>query len=366
MSSQSSGALDFLQNKQVRVVLGVVAPVAVILLFYWSFLYMRDAEASKWSIALIALVIGVGGIWALFASLTNLVEILPQRVTYALRPWVFVGPGVLVLASYIVAPALRTLWISFFNRTSEEWVGLRNYVSLFTERAMLITLRNTALWVILVPVVSVALGLLVAVMADRLKEQWEKVTKSLIFLPMAISFVGASVIWRFIYAFVPPGEPQIGILNALVVAAGGAPRAWWTVAPLNNFLLMVIMIWLQTGFAMVILSASVKGVPKDLLDAARIDGCGEIRVFFNVTIPYVSGTILTVLTTILFLVLKIFDIVWVMTSGDFGTHIVASRMYEETFIFRNFGRGAALSVFLFVVVVPVMIRNVTQMREKRK
>ena len=327
---------------------------------------MRDAEASKWSVAIIALVIGVGGIWALFASLTNLVEILPQRVTYALRPWVFVGPAAVILAGYIVLPALRTLWISFFNRTSETFVGLANYVTLFTETEMLVTIRNTALWVVVVPFVSVALGLLVAVMADRLKENSEKVTKSLIFLPMAISFVGASVIWRFVYAFQPAGDAQIGLLNAVVVGLGGQPQAWWTIEPWNNFLLMVIMVWLQTGFAMVILSASVKGVPKDLLDAARIDGCGEIRVFFNVTIPYVSGTILTVLTTILFLVLKIFDIVWVMTSGDFGTHIVASRMYEETFIFRNFGRGAALAVFLFIVVIPFMIRNVQQMKEQRR
>ncbi|MFP4425108.1 MAG: carbohydrate ABC transporter permease [Spirochaetaceae bacterium] len=366
MSNQSSGALEFLQAKPARLAIGIIAPIAVLLVFFWSFLFMRDTEASKWAIAIIALIVGVGGIWALFASLTNLVEVLPQRVTYALRPWVFVGPAALILGAYIVLPALRTLWISFFNRTSEQFVGLRNYVALFTESGMIVTIRNTALWVVVVPFVSVALGLLVAVMADRLKENWEKVTKSLIFLPMAISFVGASVIWRFVYAYQPTEEPQIGLLNAVVVALGGGSQAWWTVRPWNNFLLMVIMIWLQTGFAMVILSASVKGVPKDLLDAARIDGCGEIRVFFNVTIPYVAGTILTVLTTILFLVLKIFDIVWVMTSGDFGTHIVASRMYEETFIFRNFGRGAALSVFLFVVVIPFMIRNVTQMKEARR
>jgi alpha-glucoside transport system permease protein len=211
----------------------------------------------------------------------------------------------------------------------------------------------------------VALGLVVAVMADRLSERWEKVNKSLVFLPMAISFVGASVIWRFVYAFQPPGEPQIGLLNAIVVSAGGSPQAWWTIEPWNNFFLMFIMIWLQTGFAMVILSAAVKGVPRDLIDAARVDGAGEIRTFFSVTVPYIGGTILTVLTTILFLVLKIFDIVWVMTSGDFGTHIVASRFYEETFVFRNFGRGSTLAVILLIFVVPFMIRNIRQMQENR-
>jgi alpha-glucoside transport system permease protein len=183
---------------------------------------------------------------------------------------------------------------------------------------------------------------------------------------MAISFVGASVIWRFVYAYRPPGQAQIGLLNAIVTALGGDPVAWITIRPWNNLFLLFIMIWLQTGFAMVILSASVKGVPRDLKDAARIDGCNELRVFFHVIIPYVSGTILTVTTTILFLVLKIFDIVWVMTSGDFDTGIVASRMYEEAFIFRNYGRGSALAVFLFIVVVPVMIRNIRRMREQRR
>lgn len=364
-NGQTAGISDVLTSKPARVAFAIIGPIAVVFVFYSSFLFMRDAEAHRAVIALIALVVGVGGIWALFASLTNAAEALPTNARYAMRPWVFVGPALIILTIYIVFPSIRTLWISFFNRTSEQFVGLRNYVNLFTEQDLLITIRNTAMWVIVVPFISVTLGLIIAVMADRLSSSSEKVTKSLIFLPMAISFVGASVIWRFVYAYQPPGDPQIGLLNAIVTYFGGQPQAWWTIRFWNNFLLMFIMIWLQTGFAMVILSAAVKGVPKDLLDAARIDGCGEIRVFFNVIIPYVQGTILTVLTTILFLVLKIFDIVWVMTSGDFGTHIVASRMYEETFIFRNFGRGSALAVFLFIIVIPFMVRNVRQMRENR-
>ncbi len=364
-NGQSAGISDVLTSKPARVTFAILGPIAVVFVFYTSFLFMRDAETHRAVIALIALVVGVGGIWALFASLTNAAEALPTNARYAMRPWVFVGPALAILMVYIVFPSIRTVWISLFDRTSTQFVGLRNYVNLFTEQSLLITIRNTAAWVVIVPFVAVTLGLIVAVMADRLSSTSEKVTKSLIFLPMAISFVGASVIWRFVYAYTPPGEPQIGLLNAVVVALGGQPQAWWTIRPWNNFFLMFIMVWLQTGFAMVILSAAVKGVPKDLLDAARIDGCGEIRVFFSVIIPYVQGTILTVLTTILFLVLKIFDIVWVMTSGDFGTHIVASRMYEETFIFRNFGRGAALAVFLFIIIVPFMIRNVRQMRENR-
>ena len=364
-NGQSAGISDVLTSKPARVTFAILGPIAVVFVFYTSFLFMRDAETHRAVIALIALVVGVGGIWALFASLTNAAEALPTNARYAMRPWVFVGPALAILMVYIVFPSIRTVWISLFDRTSTQFVGLKNYVTLFTDQTLLITIRNTAAWVVFVPFVAVTLGLIVAVMADRLSSTSEKVTKSLIFLPMAISFVGASVIWRFVYAYTPPGEPQIGLLNAVVVALGGQPQAWWTIRPWNNFFLMFIMVWLQTGFAMVILSAAVKGVPKDLLDAARIDGCGEIRVFFSVIIPYVQGTILTVLTTILFLVLKIFDIVWVMTSGDFGTHIVASRMYEETFIFRNFGRGAALAVFLFIIIVPFMIRNVRQMRENR-
>jgi len=222
------------------------------------------------------------------------------------------------------------------------------------------------MWVVFVPALAVALGLLIAVMTDRLSQTMEKVTKSLIFLPLAISFVGASVIWRFVYYYQPPGSTQIGLLNAVVTALGGDPVAWLIIRPWNNFFLLFIMIWLQTGFAMVILSASVKGVPKDLLEAARIDGAGEIRAFFNVTVPYISGAILTVWTTILFLVLKIFDIVYVMTSGRFDTGIVASRFYQEAFIFRNFGRGSALAVFLFIVVIPFMVQNVRSMQEKRR
>jgi alpha-glucoside transport system permease protein len=296
----------------------------------------------------------------------NLVEVTPQQIRNALRPWVFVGPGAIILATYIVFPAIRTIWISFFNRTSDQFVGLQNYLYIFTDSDMLVILRNTLLWVVLVPAFSVILGLIIAVMTDRLSSFWEKTSKALIFLPMAISFVGASVIWRFVYAYRPPGQEQIGLLNAIVTSVGTDPVAWIIERPWNNLFLIFIMIWLQTGFAMVILSAAVKGVPKDLLDAARIDGCNEVRTFFSVIVPYVSGTILTVTTTILFLVLKIFDIVWVMTSGDFDTGIVASRMYEEAFVFRNFGRGSALAVFLFIIVIPVMIRNIRNMREQRR
>ena len=237
---------------------------------------------------------------------------------------------------------------------------------------MLLVLRNTLLWVVLVPLFSVLLGLLIAVLIDRIGRVVERIIKALIFLPMAISFVGASVIWRFVYYFQPAGYPQVGLLNAIVTALGGEPQAWLTQLPwnalgvpwMNNLFLIFIMIWLQTGFAMVILSAAVKGVPRELLEAASIDGAGEIRVFFRITIPHISPTVFTVSTTILFLVLKVFDVVFVMTSGNFDTDVVASRMYAEAFRFFDFGRGSALAVLLFIIVVPFMLRTVRRMRRE--
>ena len=349
-----------------RIAISLVVPVITFLVLRWSFIFMRDAEASKLIIAIVALVVGVGGVWVLFWAMNNLVHIMPIKIRDLLRPYVFAGPAIAVLAFYLIFPGIRTIILSFMNRTSTTFVGLRNYEFVFTDPQMLIVLRNTLFWVILVPFFAVALGLIVAVMTDRLKPTNEKIVKSLIFLPLAISFVGASVIWRFVYYYQPAGTEQIGLLNALVTAFGGEPQAWLILRPWNNFFLIFIMIWLQTGFAMVIQSAAVKGVPNSLLEAARIDGAGEIRIFFNVIIPYIKGTILTVTTTILFLVLKVFDIVYVMTSGNYDTGIVASRMYQEAFIYRNFGRGSALAVFLFIVVVPFMLRNITQMREVRR
>ena len=222
------------ESKAGRIVFAIAVAVGLFFVFRWSFLFMRDSDASKFIIGVVALVVGIGGIWALYASLVNLVEVTPQRVRDALRPWVFVGPAAIILATYIVFPAIRTIWISFMNRTSDQFVGLRNYAYVFTDADMLIILRNTLLWVILVPAFSVTLGLIIAVMTDRLSSFWEKTTKALIFLPMAISFVGASVIWRFVYAYRPPGQEQIGLLNAIVTGLGTDPVAWIIQRPWNN------------------------------------------------------------------------------------------------------------------------------------
>ena len=337
-----------------------------------AFLFMRDSRAPTALIAAVALIIGIGGVWGMFYAGNGVVDALPRRLRDAARPWLFVGPAILIAGIYIVFPAVRTIWISFFDRTSRLFVGLANYAFIFTDPEMLLVLRNTLFWVLLVPFFSVVLGLLIAVLIDRLGRVVERIIKALIFLPMAISFVGASVIWRFVYYFQPAGYEQVGLLNAVVTALGGEPQAWLTQLPwnaigipwMNNLFLIFIMIWLQTGFAMVILSAAVKGVPRELLEAARIDGAGEIRVFFMITVPRIRATLLTVSTTILFLVLKVFDVVFVMTSGNFDTDVVASRMYAEAFRFFDFGRGSALAVLLFIIVIPFMFRTVRRMRRE--
>jgi alpha-glucoside transport system permease protein len=226
----------------------------------------------------------------------------------------------------------------------------------------LIAFRNNLLWLVFVTGFVVSLGLVTAVMVDRIG-RWEPVAKSLVFLPMAISAVGASVIWKFIYSFQPIQRPQIGLLNAILVAFGGQPQGWLIMKPWNNFFLIAIMIWILTGFAMVVLSAGVKSVPSSLLEAARIDGAGEIRIFFRVIIPYMRHTILTITTTVVIMVLKVFDIVFVMTSGQNDTEVIANRMFREMFTFRNYGRASALSIVLLISVVPVMIYNIRNMRE---
>jgi len=353
-----------LGKRPVQIGLSILAVFALVVIFLWSFNFMREDEAPKFLIAAVALIVGVGGIWALYLTMDNLVAQLPIRTRDFLRPYVFILPALLVLGVFIVYPAIRTLYVSFFDYTRGGGIptnfGLQNYISVFKDPKTLIAIRNNLLWLIFVPLFAVSIGLVIAVLVDRIR--WEKFAKALIFLPMAISFVGASVIWRFMYYRALFGQ-QIGLLNAIVTALGGEAVGWLRVEPWNNFLLIVIMIWLQTGFAMVILSSAVKGVPASLLEASRIDGASEFRIFFQIIIPYVSSTILTVTTTLVISVLKIFDIVFVMTSGQFNTDVVANMMYNQMFKAGNYGRGAALAVIIFVAVTPIMIRNIRNMNK---
>jgi alpha-glucoside transport system permease protein len=315
---------------------------------------------------LLAIVAGVAGVFALFWGLNALVERLPPVWEQRLKPYVFIGPAIAVLGVFLVFPAVRTIYVSFQDSRSENWVGLANYEVLARDPDMRSAIFNTILWILIVPITSVAVGLLVAVLSDRLSPTWEKISKSVIFLPMAISFVGASTIWLFIYAWRPEGQAQIGLLNAIWTSLGGEPQTWLQISTLraNSLLMMVILIWLQAGFAMVLLSAAIKNVPEDTIEAARIDGATEIQIFWRVTIPQIASSIMVVLTTIVILVLKIFDVVFVMTGGRFETDVIAVRFIREMFSFREFGRAGAIVVVLMIATIPIMIYNIKQFREQ--
>jgi alpha-glucoside transport system permease protein len=314
--------------------------------------------------ALLAIVGGVGGALLLFWILNRLAEMLPQKWEERVKPWVFILPAIAAIGLFLIYPAVRTIVLSFANSTSTAWVGLENYTDLLGSRDFQITLVNTLLWIAVVPAVTVALGLAIATLADRLGSFGERTTKSTIFLPMAISGVGAATIWRFVYEARPEGETQIGLQNAIWTALGFDPVAWLQVDTLrlNSFLLMIILIWMQVGFSMVLLSAAVKGVPVDTIEAARIDGANERQIFFRVTVPQIWGTVITVFITVLITVLKAFDVVFVMTNGNFNTDIIAVRFFNELFRSGDNGRAAAIVVMLMIAVVPVVAYQVRHFR----
>ena len=314
--------------------------------------------------AVIAIVAGVTGALLLYYLLNKFSELLPGRWEDRVKPYLYLLPALAAIGLFLVYPAVRTIILSFANRDSVAWVGLDNYTELLSSPDFRDTLLNTVLWIIIVPAVTVALGLGVAVLADRLKPGSEKLTKTLIFLPMAISMVGASTIWKFIYDARPAGQPQIGIQNAVITALGFDPVVWLQVqtAHLNSIFLMIILIWAQVGFSMVLLSAAVKGVPDETLEAARIDGANERQTFFRVVVPQIWPTVITVFITVLIGVMKVFDIVYVMTNGNFNTNVIALEFYNQLFTNGNAGYAAAIVVMLMIAVLPVMIYQVRQFR----
>ncbi|TPE48003.1 sugar ABC transporter permease [Maribrevibacterium harenarium] len=279
------------------------------------------------------------------------------RIANRIRPWLFVGPAVLVLTFYLFYPVIDSFILSFHGRTGEEFVGLSNYQWLLGSDEFYESFRNNMLWLIVVPTAATFFGLVIASMTDRI--WWGNIAKSLIFMPMAISFIGASVIWKFIYDYRSGDDPQIGLLNALVVFFGGEPQAWITIPFWNNFFLMVILVWIQTGFAMVILSAALRGIPDETIEAAVLDGANGVQIFFKIMVPQIWGTIAVVWTTITILVLKVFDIVLAMTNGQWGTQVLANQMFD--WMFRgggDFGRGAVIAIVIMVLVVPIMVWNI--------
>jgi len=287
--------------------------------------------------------------------------------TGRLQPWLFVAPVLLLVAFFLVYPSIHTTVLSFFGRPysarAEGFIGLQNYERFFTDKNMLTAFRNNALWVVILTTFTVSFGLIFAVLLDRVR--YEKIIKSIVFIPMAISMVGASVIWKFVYAFRPAGAAQVGLLNAVVSAFGGEPIGWLIERPwINNFCLIIVGIWIWTGFCMVILSAAYKNIPKELLEAARIDGATELQVFWRVILPLLRPTVAVVTTTMIVFVLKIFDIVYVMTNGNFSTEVIANRMYKEMFSFFRYGRASAIAVILLLLIVPIMVLNIRRFREQ--
>ncbi len=346
--------------------LGAVAiPLVAFGLLWLTFEYLRNENANRGIVVGVALVVGVGGVFFLYWGMNRVVEYLPERVREGVRPYIFVGPCLVILSVFLIYPVINTILISFKDARSEDFVGLDNFRFVFTDHDMLLSIRNTAAWIILVPLFCVTIGLAFATLADRLR-RGEAVAKSMIFLPMAISFAGASITWRLIYSYRPQGfGSNIGLLNGIMIGLGQDPVPWLQQQPWNNLMLMVIMVWMQTGFAMVVLSAAIKAIPDEIIEAARIDGASEMQVFRRIIVPSILPTIAVVTTYMVINALKVFDIVFVMGNAESdGTVVIAERMIDWFFTSLHAGRGAAIALVLFVAIVPVMIWNVRRFREQ--
>jgi alpha-glucoside transport system permease protein len=314
--------------------------------------------------ALIAVVGGVAGAVVLYYLLNKLAELLPGRWEDRVKPYLFLLPALAVLGLYLVYPTVQTFVFSFANDRSTEFVGFDNYVNLLGSANFRSTLFNTLLWILVAPAATIAIGLAIATLADRLKPRAEKTAKTFIFLPLAIGAVSAGAIWRFVYLANPPNQNQIGLLNGIVTGLGGEPVQWLQLSTLraNSFLLMVILLWIQVGFAMVLLSAAIKAVPTETLEAARLDGAGEGSIFFRIVVPQIRTTLITVYITVLIGVLKTFDIVYVMTNGNFKTNIIAVDFFNQLFTNRNNGYAAAIVVMLLIAMLPILVFQVRQFR----
>lgn len=318
-----------------------------------------DPTAAKFVLAGAALILGLGGIWFFYWGLNYVVMGLSPRRRSGILPWVFVGPALVLLTIYLVWPVVRTT-----IKSLTEGAGLRNWEWALTDPNNHQMYVNNGLWLLVGVAGSVGLGLLIAGLVDRVK--YESVAKTFVFLPLAISLVGASVIWQFVYAWRPEGATQIGLLNAIWTGLGQSPVAWYQTADyrMSTFALIVILIWLQTGFAMVVLSAAIKGVPTEITEAAGLDGASERQKFTKIIVPMIKGSLTMVTITTAIVVLKVFDIVFVMTGGRFNTNVVANEMYRQAFQFFNEGRGSVLAVVLFLAVLPMALINVRNIRKQ--
>jgi len=326
---------------------------------------------------LITIIVGVGGCVAYFYFSNQLLDkvFCPPRGPNAgrninraniIRPWLFLLPAVLALSVYLAYPVIETLRLSLTERIpggGSKFVGLDNYRQMVKEPKFWEALKNNAMWLTIVPAMSTIFGLLAAQLTDRIS--WGNIAKSLIFMPMAISFVGAAVIWKLVYDTRPIDQDQIGVLNALYLWFGGTePQTWLTLPIWNSIFLMVVLIWIQTGFAMVILSAALRGIPEETIEAAIVDGANPFQVFFKIKMPQISGTIVVVWTTITIVVLKVFDIVFAMTNGQWETQVLANYMYDKLFRANDWGVGSASAMVIMLLVTPILVWNVRNVRRE--
>ncbi len=369
--SKDSWTNRWLSSTPGKIIIAALVLALTFFILQQGYLFLRDSTASQAIIVVVAIVWGVGGIGALFYLTNWVIELLPGEVGRKLQPFIFIGPAIIMIGWYLVIPVFRTFILSLKGPLGMEWAGeglgiFKNYLFVFTDRIMLEAFRNNLLWMVFGTSLSVSFGLLIAVLADR--SRFEKIYKAIIFMPMAISFVGAGVIWKFMYTYKGEGVgiQEIGLLNAIVLALGGQSQPWLNIPPWNNFFLIIIMVWLQTGYAMVVFSSAIKGIPEELLEAARIDGANEFQVFFRITIPYIKGTLITVATTIVIFSLKLFDIVRVMTGGNNSTNVIANEFYLQRFTYGNTGRASAIAIILLIAVIPVVVSNVRELNKDRR
>lgn len=286
----------------------------------------------------------------------------PQRTQSSIRPWIWLSPVLALVGLVIAYPLVASIVYSFRDATGSNWVGSKNFVWAFGT-AMRPVLFNNVLWIVVFPLLTAVLALTAAIMLDRVK--YERVARTFLILPTAMSFVAGAVIWKMMYTYEPPMQPQTGTLNAIWTAVTGKmPIAWLIDRNVNNYALIFVAVWMSIGVATLILSAGVKNIPRELVEAAKIDGAGEWAVFRFVTLPSLWPTILVVLTTQAIFSLKVFDIVYVMTNGSFGTDVIANKMYSELFVKQNLGTASAIAVLLLILASPVIFMNIKQIRSE--
>jgi alpha-glucoside transport system permease protein len=317
--------------------------------------------------AIEAVFIGISLTIFVYWGLDKVTNLLPRRSKKAFKPWVFIGPVVFLIGAFIVIPAIQSIRLSFMEEDidgSTKWVGLENYKSIFGDENFRQMLGNNLLWIAIAPALTVAFGLLIAQLSNQVKPRIEAIIKSTIFMPMTISFVAAATIWRLNFAYAPEGQPQIGLFNAIWTKLGGSPQTWMQIDAFkfNSLLLIVIFIWLNAGFAMVLLSAAIKSVPEDTLEAGRVDGASRSQLFFQIILPQIWPTTLAVFITVLISAMKIFGIVLAMTGGNFGTNVLAQSFYLQYFSYGNTGIAMATVVILMLAIVPVMIYQIRHYR----